>query len=59
MRDLSVEFARQGHQVTMMVPSPELKEAWNIEFWNGVQIIRLKALPTTNLGYVRRTIGEF
>ncbi|MBF0340944.1 MAG: glycosyltransferase family 4 protein [Magnetococcales bacterium] len=58
IRDLALEFARQGHRVAVMVPSPELTKNWEIESWNGVEVVRLRALPTTGLGYVRRTIGE-
>ncbi len=58
-RDLSIEFARQGHEITMIVASPEIKEAWRIESWNGVRVVRLKTPPTTGLDYFRRAIGEF
>lgn len=59
LRDLSVEFARQGHEITVMVASPELNEPWKIEAWNGVQVVRLKTPRTKDIGYVRRTLGEF
>ena len=59
LRDLSLEFARQGHEVTMMVTSPELHEPWNLEDSNGVQVVRLKTPQTKDIDYVRRTIGEF
>ena len=59
LRDLSVEFARQGHEVTMMVASPELNVPWHIEDWNGVQVVRLKTPQTKDIDYVSRTIGEF
>lgn len=59
MRDLSIELVRQGHEVTMMVASPEINEAWKIELSNGVQVVRLKTPATTGLGYVRRAVGEF
>jgi len=59
LRDLSLEFARQGHEVTIMVASPELQEPWHIEDWNGVQVVRLKTPQTKDIDYVRRTIGEF
>lgn len=59
LRDLSIEFARQGHEVTMMVAAPDLNEPWKIEFWNRVQIARLKTPKTKDIGYVRRTFGEF
>ena len=59
LRDLSIEFAKQGHQITMMVAAPELTSRWKIEMWNGVEVIRLKTPKTKDIGYVRRTIGEF
>ena len=58
LRDLSLEFVRQGYEVTMLVASPELKESWKIEMLNGVQIARLKTPQTKDISYVRRTIGE-
>ncbi len=59
LRDLSIEFARQGHEITMMVASPELDASYAIETWNGVQVVRLKTPRTKDIGYVHRTIGEF
>ncbi|MDP3187517.1 glycosyltransferase family 4 protein [Limnobacter sp.] len=59
LRDLSREFARQGHQVTVMLPCAEQSEAWRIEEMDGVQVLRLKAPATKDIGYVRRTICEF
>ena len=58
MRDLSLEFVKQGHQPTVVLPSPELDCAWSIEDWNGGQILRLKAPKTKDIGYLRRTISE-
>lgn len=59
LRDLALEFAKQGHRPTVMIASPELQEDWRFEDWNGVEIIRLKAPRTKDIGYVRRTLGEF
>ncbi|MEI7681052.1 MAG: glycosyltransferase family 4 protein [Betaproteobacteria bacterium] len=59
MRDLSLEFVRQGHEVTMMVASPELRQPFSIEDWRGVRVVRLRAPKTKDIGYVRRTINEF
>lgn len=59
LRDLSAEFARQGHQITMMVASPEQPEPWLLEEWRGVQVLRLKTPKTKDIDYVRRTLGEF
>lgn len=59
LRDLSREFARQGHEVTVLVASPELRKDWQIDLWNGVRIVRLRTPKTKDVGYVRRTLGEF
>ena len=58
LRDLSREFARQGHNLTVLLPSPDLEEAWSLESNEGYQVLRLKAPPTKDIGYVRRTLGE-
>lgn len=58
LRDLSQEFVRQGHEVTMLVPSQEIGSAWAVESLEGVQVLRLAALHTKDKGYVRRTLGE-
>lgn len=58
LKDLSVEFVRQGHAVTVMVASPGLPTPWVLEEVPGVQVLRLRAPATRDMGYVRRTIGE-
>jgi glycosyltransferase involved in cell wall biosynthesis len=58
LRDLSKEFARQGHTVTVLLPSSKQKHPWSVEQHDGVEILRLKTLPTKNIGYIRRTIAE-
>lgn len=59
LRDLSLEFVRQGHRPTVMVPSSSLGHPWLLEDMNGVQVLRLKAPLIRDIGYVRRTINEF
>ena len=59
LRDLTEEFAQQGHSITMMVASPELEQGWKLEEWRGVQVLRLKTPKTKDMNYVRRTLGEF
>jgi len=58
LRDLSREFARQGHALTVFLPSPDQQEPWLFEEFDGVQVLRLKAPRTKDIGYVRRTLGE-
>ncbi|MDG1206277.1 MAG: glycosyltransferase family 4 protein, partial [Pseudomonadales bacterium] len=59
LRDLSLEFIRQGYKVTVMIPSYDIEEAWSLEDMDGVEVLRLKAPPTRDIGYIRRTINEF
>ncbi len=59
LRDLSREFVRQGHALTVMLPSSDLSTPWLIEDFNGVQVLRLRAPKTKDINYVRRTINEF
>lgn len=58
LRDLSIEFARQGHAITVMIASPGLLSPWTLEDIEGVQILRLRAPATRDMGHVRRAIGE-
>lgn len=59
LRDLSREFVRQGHALTVLLPSSELTEPWTLENLDGVRVLRLKAPRTKDIDYVRRTLGEF
>jgi glycosyltransferase involved in cell wall biosynthesis len=59
LRDLSREFVRQGHHLTVILPDADLCQAWSIEEMDGAQILRLKAPRTKDISYVRRTISEF
>ena len=58
LRDLSREFARQEHGLTVLLPSPDQQDPWLLEEMDGVQVLRLKAPRTKDIGYVRRTLGE-
>ncbi len=59
LRDLAQELLRQGHVPTMLVASSDIDQPWLLEDMNGVQVLRLKAPKTKDIGYVRRTINEF
>jgi glycosyltransferase involved in cell wall biosynthesis len=59
LRDLAREFVRQGHSLTVFLPSADLQVPWVLEEIDGVQHLRLKAPRTKDIGYVRRTLGEF
>lgn len=59
LRDLSREFVRQGHELTVMLPTAGLDTPWLLEDFDGVQVLRLRAPRTKDIDYVRRTLGEF
>jgi glycosyltransferase involved in cell wall biosynthesis len=58
LRDLSKEFARQGHDVTVMVAAPELDKPWRLDTINGIRVLRLRTPKTKDVSYVRRAFGE-
>ena len=59
LRDLSVEMLKQDHLPTVIIPSSDLKQPWLLEVMDGLQVLRLKAPRTKDIGYIRRTINEF
>ena len=58
LRDLSREFARQGHSLCVLLPSADQFEPWRLEEFDGAQVLRLKAPRIKDIGYVRRTLAE-
>jgi glycosyltransferase involved in cell wall biosynthesis len=58
LRDLSIEFVRQGHDLTVVLPSCNQLSPWHIESLNGMQILHLKTPKIKGTGYIRRTISE-
>jgi glycosyltransferase involved in cell wall biosynthesis len=58
LRDLSREFLRQGHDLTVVLPSADQQDPWLLYEMDGVKVFRLKAPRTKDIGYVRRTLAE-
>ncbi len=59
LRDLSREFARQGHSLTVLLPTADQQEPWRLEdFDDRTQVLRLHSPRTKDIGYVRRTLAE-
>src|SRR5438309_3867284 len=58
VRDLSREFAAQGHDTFVVVPSDTLEVPWQVEHAYGATIVRCRASNTKGVAYLRRTIGE-
>jgi glycosyltransferase involved in cell wall biosynthesis len=59
LRDLSREFARQGHALTVLLPSSDQGAPWLLEDVDGFRVLRLRVPRIKDIGYVRRTLGEF
>lgn len=58
LRDLSREFAAQGHRPVVIVPSPMSDKPWVVEQLEGVEVLRVAAPPTRSPSFVRRAIAE-
>ncbi len=59
LRDLSREFIRQGHKITIILPTSNMVQRWLIEEVDGAQILRLAAPRIKDINYIWRAIGEF
>jgi glycosyltransferase involved in cell wall biosynthesis len=58
LRDLTREWVHQGHDLTVLLPSPEQTEAWVLDEVEGARVLRLKAPKVKDVGYFRRTLAE-
>ena len=59
LRDLAREFLRQSNQLTILLPDAAIQTSWALENLDGLQVLRLKAPRTKDIGYIRRTLHEF
>ena len=59
MRDLALEFLRQGHEPVMIVPSASITSPWQVDRVDGIEVLRLRAPRTKDIGFVRRALAEF
>jgi glycosyltransferase involved in cell wall biosynthesis len=58
MRDLARELAALGQRPTVIVPAQELGSRWTLEHDAGVEVLRIRAPRTKDIGRVRRVIAE-
>ncbi len=58
IRDLAHELAAQGHSPTVIVPAAGLGRGWSLENESGVEVLRVAAPRTKDLGHVRRALAE-
>jgi len=59
MLDLSLEFVRQGHEVLVLTPSAQIDATYQLEEFDRLQVLRLKAPKMRSVSYLRRVISEF
>jgi len=58
LRDLARGFVRRGHGLTVLLPTPDMRQPWQVDYWEGVEVVRLRTLKMKDVGYVRRTFAE-
>jgi len=59
LEDLSLALIDKGHQVTAIIPSPDIDEEIAVEEYKGIRLIRLKVNKFKDVSYIKRTINEF
>ncbi len=58
MHDFARELLAQGHVPTVIVPVQGTRTRWLLEQIDGVQVLRVRAPKTKDVGLIRRTFGE-
>lgn len=58
MHELACEFQQQGHQVTIVTPSPHLKVKTEISILDDITVCRFKSGEIKNIGKIKRAINE-
>lgn len=59
MRDLAHALVRQGHRPVVLTPSTGAGPWVRLEEIDGVQVLRVRAPRTKDVGLIRRAIAEF
>lgn len=57
--DLSREFLKKGHEITVIVPSAKISKYWLLENIDEVRVLRLRAPKIKDINYFQRTFAEF
>ena len=58
MHELAVELVSKGHQVTVIVPQPNLPTSFQIDSLDGVTICRFRSGEIKNTSKIKRAINE-
>lgn len=59
LRDLARELVRQGHDLTVLVPSADLEQPWELENYEGALVLRLRAPRIRGISQIMRGVNEF
>lgn len=59
MHELSVEFIKQGNEVTVVTPDSTLKSNHKITLWDGVTVCRFSSGDIKNISKVKRLLNEY
>lgn len=57
LRDLCVELKNQGHNITVALPSSEIKNHWKLTKISGIKVLLLKCFRS-HQNYIYRTLSE-
>ncbi len=58
MHELACELKVQGHEVTVVTPSPKLKVKTEISMLDGITVCRFKSGEIKNVGKIKRAMNE-
>lgn len=58
LRDLVLELVRQGHDVTVFLPSAEIDSSIVVEAYRGYEVVRIHCPRTKGVGHLRRALAE-
>lgn len=58
LRDLAREFIRQGHEITVILPTGGMANPYQIDIEGGVEVLRLKILKIKKDNYIFRALSE-
>lgn len=58
MRDLARELRAQGHEPTVIVPSPTILSPFEVERIDEIDVLRVQAAQTKDVGKIRRAGAE-
>jgi hypothetical protein len=58
MHELACELKIQGHDITVVTPSPNLSNKIEIDLLDGITVCRFKSGEIKNIGKVKRAINE-